>query len=118
MLRLGLWGEEVERLAISLTVELWRDLYQMSIIQTVQGIIYDGITLLPPDEQPSADMMHRWKLQVKQMEQKNLKQQVQLVQLRYFFETKHQLRFVLLKGQTLARHYSNPLHRFCGDLDL
>ena len=118
LLRWGLWGTVNEKMHLDLTEAEWKALYQMSVIQTVQGIIYDGIKLIPDNEKPSIDFFQRWNQEVKRIEKENTKQLAKLVQLKYFFEAEHQLRFVLLKGQTLARHYRNPLHRFCGDMDL
>lgn len=118
LLRLGLNGNSDEILDGIMEETDWETIRRLSVVQTVQGIIYDGVFQLPLEERPSEQLMQKWGAQVKQIKEENKKQLVQLVQLRYFFETEHQLPFCLLKGQSVARHYRNPLHRFCGDLDL
>lgn len=118
LLCLGLWGETEKISTFHFSPEMWKCMRQMSMVQTVQGIIYDGVLQLPLEERPSEQLMQKWGVQVKQIEEENKKQLVQLVQLRYYFDTEHQLSFRLLKGQSVARHYRNPLHRYCGDLDL
>lgn len=118
LLRQGLWGSSGKETGVTLTEKEWKALQRMAMVQTVQGIIYDGILTLPEEQRPSAVFLSQWAAQVKEMEGRNRRQQVQLIQLRYFFETEHGLHFCLLKGQTVARHYRNPMHRYCGDLDL
>lgn len=118
LLRLGLWGKSLEQRTVRLDDKAWRDMWQMAMHQTVQGIVYDGMCLLPTDEQPSPMLLTMWGDNTKEIARENRKQQVQLVQLHYFFETEHHHRFCLVKGQTVARHYRQPHHRYCGDLDL
>lgn len=118
LLRLGLWGKTSQHQTLHFSDEEWTAIRQMSMIQTVQGIVFDGVMLLPEEQKPPVAILTAWKSAVRDIEHKNKKQQVQLVQLHYFFETEHNLTFRLIKGQTVARHYHYPLHRYCGDLDL
>lgn len=118
LLRLGLWGKVQEVRDVGLSDDEWKSVHEMAIIQTVQGLIYDGVLLLPDGQRPSAAFLNRWGLEVKMIEQANRKQLVQLTQLHYLYEQEGGLRFCLVKGQGVARHYRHPLHRFCGDFDL
>lgn len=118
LLRLGLWGKVQEQHEIYLNQDEWTAVHQMAIIQTVQGIVYDGVRLLPEMQQPSPELLAQWGVEVKMVEQENRKQLVQLTQLHYLYEQEGGIRFCLVKGQGVARHYRNPLHRFCGDFDL
>ncbi|MCQ2267570.1 MAG: nucleotidyltransferase family protein [Bacteroidaceae bacterium] len=118
LLRLGLWGQQDEHQAVSLTNEEWIELYKASRKQTVQGIIFDGILLLPEEERPCQEILYPWSQEVAGLEQGNKRQLMQLTQLDFFFNLQHNHPFRILKGQGIAQHYRNRLHRVYGDLDL
>lgn len=90
----------------------------MSQKQTLQGIIYDALLLLPQDQQPQEFILQAWKQDVLSKELYNKQQQVIAVQLEYLFKYTHSLPFFVIKGQSIAKLYRNPLHRTGGDIDI
>lgn len=119
LLRQGLWGrKEVEQDTFSLTPEEWMQIYQMAVKQTVQGIIYDGIGLLPKEQQPPRSLLIQWTIGIDQLERQNRQQYAVIELLTRIFRQEPSLPFQVLKGQGIADFYHNPLHRVCGDIDL
>lgn len=117
LLQLGLWGETTEKREILFSVEDWRIIFQIATKQTVEGIIFDGIQLLPYEQQPPKSILIPWFLTVEKIEQENKHQQEQLDEILRFF-LQNNLSFILQKGQGIAKLYRNRYHRICGDYDL
>lgn len=119
LLRQGLWGRtEVEQTAFPLTPEEWMQVYEMSVKQTVQGIVYDGIGLLPKEQQPPRGMLIQWTVAIDQLERMNRQQNALLSALPQLFGQEPAIPYQVLKGQGIAAFYPKPLHRLCGDIDL
>ena len=119
LLRQGLWGRnEVEENTFPLTPDEWMQIYEMAVKQTVQGIVYDGIQLLPKEQQPPLSILIQWTVAIDQLERLNKKHLSTIHFLHQYFTQKASLPFVLLKGQANGCYYINPLHRVCGDIDL
>lgn len=118
LLRLGLWGKTDDTQEVNLTEAEWIMLYQMAAKQKVYGFIFDGICQLPEKPNMPEGLWQQWCHDVQVIEQQNKLQLMQLIQLQYFYQTQHNIPFRLLKGHGIARHYRNPLRRFCGDYDL
>lgn len=118
LLRLGLWGKQDEKMKVSFSDEEWIKVYREANKQTVQGIILDGILLLPEECQPTAQILIPWQQEISGLEQANKRQIMLLTQLEFFFGLQHNQPYRLLKGQGIAQYYRNRLHRVCGDFDL
>ena len=53
LLRMGLWGAGKEQLSIfPLSKSEWTLVYEVSLSQTVEGIVYEGMLLLPNEYYP------------------------------------------------------------------
>lgn len=117
LLQLGLWGKTAEQRVIHFSKEEWKAIYIMAVKQTVQGIIFDGIQLLPIDQQPPKDIQIPWLMAVVKIEKSNKIQLAQLNDILNFFN-QNNLPFILQKGQGIAKLYRNRYHRICGDYDL
>ena len=112
LLRQGLWGRtEVEPTAFPLTPEEWMQVYEMSVKQTVQGIVYDGIGLLPKEQQPPRGMLIQWTVAIDQLERMNRQQNALLGALPQLFGQEPAIPYQVLKGQGIAAFYPKPLHR-------
>ena len=119
LLRQGLWGrKEVETNLFPLTPDEWMQIYEMAVKQTVQGIVYDGIQLLPKEQQPPRGILIQWTVAIDQLERMNRQQNVLLEVLPRLFGQEPAIPYQVLKGQGIAAFYPNPLHRLCGDIDL
>lgn len=119
LLRQGLWErKEVETNLFPLTPDEWTQIYEMAVKQTVQGIIYDGIQLLPKEQQPPRTLLIRWTIAIDHLERINRQQNALLEELPKLFGQEPAIPYQVLKGQAIAVFYPNPLHRSCGDIDL
>ena len=119
LLRQGLWGrKEVETNLFPLNPDEWVQIHEMAIKQTVQGIVYDGIQLLPKEQQPPRGILIQWTVAVDRLERMNRQQNALLEAFPKLFGQEPAIPYQVLKGQGIAAFYPNPLHRLCGDIDL
>lgn len=119
LLRQGLWGRKwVENNCFPLTPDEWTQIYGMSVKQTVQGIVYDGIGMLPKEQQPPRGLFIQWTVAIDRLERMNRQQNAFIEALPQLFCQEPAIPYQILKGQGIATLYPNPLHRLCGDIDL
>ena len=116
LLRAGLW-EQTPQIDEPLGAEQWNTLMQTGREQTLLGVLYDGMCLLPTNLQPEQALRMKWFWNVNKTEQTNRLINHVLVELMEKLEAEG-IRPLLLKGQANAMLYPNPLHRQCGDIDL
>ncbi|MCA5004129.1 nucleotidyltransferase domain-containing protein [Sphingobacterium bovistauri] len=118
LLRIGLWGSVSESLSIfPLNKNEWTLVYKISISQTVEGIVYDGIVLLPKEYLPPYDILIRWTARIDAIERHNRNVRKTLSILSEGLK-KNNISHILLKGIGLAENYNKPLSRVSGDIDL
>lgn len=117
LLKAGLWEQAPQGFDAPLSEEQWNSLMQMAKEQTLQGVLYDGMCLLPEAVQPSQALRMKWFWNVNKIEQTNRLLNRVLVQFLEKLEAES-IRPLLLKGQSNAVLYPKPLHRQCGDIDL
>ena len=116
LLRAGLWNREPECECFPLNTEEWKQVYRIARKQTVEGIVYDGITRLPDHFFPPRDILLKWVVMVDSIEERNRRMNRVVGELYDLFAKNHITAF-LMKGQGVAACYENPLHRVCGDVD-
>lgn len=95
----------------------WTRLEQIAHSQSVPALIADRILHLPPDSLPERTHRIGLLMQIQAIESANKQQIKALAEVATDYE-QEDLPFVLLKGQSLACYYPNPLLRSPGDLDL
>lgn len=117
LLRAGLWGKEIDFHSFPLTDEEWKGVFATARQQTVTGLVYQGVCLLPDEFLPSQDILLKWVVAVDGIEKLNLSMNKTLCEL-YGLFIRNGLEPVLQKGQGIALFYDNPLIRECGDIDL
>ena len=118
LLRSGLWNSPIDDLSFfPLNKEEWMELYGISMAQTVEGIVYEGMLKLPTEFLPSKIFQLRWTVRVDQIERQNKLMAKNLLQIAQIFY-KEDISFTLLKGLSLADLYEKPLLRSSGDIDL
>lgn len=115
LLQAGLWQREADTRLFRGPVD-WNELFRLSREQTVMGVVYDGIAGLPKEQRPPRAFLMNWFAQVSYIEDLNREQNRVLFML-YDKYVAEGFTPVLLKGQSLAACYPNPLHRNCGDID-
>lgn len=118
LLRLGLWGEIKGNLEyLPLSNEEWSSIYEISLSQTVEGVVYEGVLMVPKEHLPPYNILLRWTARIDGVERYNIKMRQNLAILGKGFSNNN-FSFVLLKGLGLAENYNKPLLRVSGDVDL
>lgn len=118
LLKAGLWEKEPDNLShFPLSDESWAEVYRLAQRQTVTGLVYQGLCLLPDKLLPSEPQLMRWVARADAIERSNRRMNGILARLCGMFE-ENGLTPVLQKGQGVASLYENPLLRECGDIDL
>lgn len=116
LLRAGLWNRKPDIHYFPLTEDGWKELRRAGQKQTVNGILYDGMLLLPEDLQPSKEILYTWAAETALLELSNHKMNRTITELYSLFE-REGIEVILQKGQGVAALYEDPLHRVCGDID-
>ena len=118
LLKMGLWNEYNSSISeFSLNAEDWSLIFEVAVSQTVEGIVYEGILLMPSNLFPPHDLLFRWTARLDTIERNNKKMRETISVLSKGFQ-KNNIDFILLKGLGLAENYHNPLSRVSGDIDL
>jgi len=119
LLKSGLWkNAKSDSEIFPLTNQEWEDLYKISVNQTVECIVFDGIQKLDPSNQPPRGLFLNWAVRVEKHGQRNIIMNEAIAKLHSLFNENNGISSILLKGQGLAKCYDNPLRRICGDIDL
>lgn len=116
LLRAGLWNTPIENSLFPGVVD-WKYLLTMATMQTVTGVVFDGISGLPPELQPPSDIMRKLYRTIIRIEQSHELLNERLTEIIPLLQSEG-ITPILLKGQGVARNYPNPLRRQCGDIDL
>lgn len=95
----------------------WTGIYDMAEKQTVVGVCFDGVQLLPKEYLPEMDIMMEWAGRVNIIETLNQQQNKGIADVvsRYNSIGLHP---VLLEGQGVGQYYRIPNHRSVGGIDL
>ena len=115
LLQAGLWAESEKQISLDSPVN-WDGVYRLASEQSVVGLVLAGIESLPIYLRPPKKMLLQWIGQVQMMEQQNKQINDGLKRLVALFDDGG-VDYVVVKGQTLAAHYPNPLLRQAGDID-
>ncbi|MDR0989613.1 MAG: nucleotidyltransferase family protein, partial [Prevotellaceae bacterium] len=99
------------------TPQEWEHIYEAARIHAVSAVLFDGLQTLPPEWRPPRPLYLQWAARTVQIEQANLRLQEVTARIVECYDQAG-LHPVLLKGSSIGRHYPNPLHRQCGDIDL
>ena len=95
----------------------WRRLYQTTVRQSLVGVCYKGICLLPKDKMPPLEIAMQWASEAETIRGLNELQYQEAARLTKLF-TDQGRRTAILKGQANARLYPNPFSREPGDIDI
>lgn len=117
LLKAGLWGTHPDESFFEEGRTAWEEIISLSVTQTVAALVFDGMEMLPSNLRPPRPLFMKWFALVTRIEQTNDKLNRELAALQRLYN-KHDIPFVLLKGQGCASIYPRPEHRQCGDLDL
>lgn len=116
LLRAGLWGTAPDASLFGGQTD-WRQLYDVAKKQSVSGIVFDGIGLLPAEVRPPKAMHLQWCALLLHIEEQHEQLNREIGNL-YALLRARGIEPVLVKGQAVAQSYLHPNHRRCGDIDL
>ena len=122
------WNEQfykLLRLSLGLTQEFpvdvdadgWRRLYQTAIRQSLVGVCYQGVCLLPEGSKPPVEIAMQWASEAESIKGMNELLYQEAARLTREFEEKGH-RTAILKGQANARLYPDKHARQPGDVDI
>ena len=106
-----------ENIFRDLSREDWERIYAMAKRQTVCGICYKAYCKLPDSLLPDGHLLSRWVARVNAIETFNHSMSEAVTSLVSMLR-EHGFHPVVQKGLSVARFYSNPELRECGDIDL
>jgi succinate dehydrogenase/fumarate reductase cytochrome b subunit len=117
LLQAGLWNKAPQDITEPLSAKQWKLIWDTGAKQTVLGLLYDGICMLPEALQPDSELKKKWLFFTVRTEQMHRLLNRSLADIMNRLD-KEGIRSMLLKGQGNATFYENPLRRQCGDIDL
>lgn len=119
LVKAGMYGETDPNMdsVFPLSERSWEAVLLLARQQTVVGLVYRGLDVLPEEWLPSMRVMAVFMACVDRIEKANAKMNKTIVKLWRHFEEKG-ITAVLQKGQGLARMYPDPSLRECGDIDI
>lgn len=103
-------------LSRELSEEEWNQIFQLSEIQTQQGVVFSAIALLPNTMRPPRRMLLRWAAKYKQLEILH-SQHVRTLSEIHLCLTQRGIPHCFMKGLTSGSRYPQPCSRNCGDID-
>jgi len=95
----------------------WTEVKRLAVKHGVSGPAYDGVQLLPSNQQPPEELSIEWSVNVGLLEKRYHKKCGVVRDLKDWLAS-HQLRMMLLKGFDIASFYPVPAHREWGDFDI
>lgn len=115
LLRAALFEEKID--ASKFVEANWKQIFNLSDIQTVSSLVLDGIGMLPPSvlKMPLDKKMILF-AKMQRMEQINTLHRCVIVKIDKALKAEG-IQAVFMKGQTVALRYPTPLHRTPGDID-
>lgn len=115
LLRAALFEEKID--ASKFVEADWKQIFNLSDIQTVSSLVLEGIGMLPHSVlQIPFDKKMMLFAKMQRMEQINTLHRCVIVKIDKALKAEG-IQAVFMKGQTTAMRYPNPMHRTPGDID-
>ena len=115
LLRLSL--RLTQEFPVDVSAETWRRLYQTAVRQSLVGICYQGVCLLPEGSKPPVEIAMQWASEAESIRGLNEQLYQEAARLTRKFAEKGR-RTAILKGQANARLYPDKYARQPGDIDI
>ncbi len=116
LLRCGLWGTAPSTACFPLSPDEWQQVYDEARRQTVQGVVYDALQLLPDDLVPPTALTLQWTSDVASI-MASYRNTQRAVVATYDLLRQAGTEPVLIKGLASACCYPKPQLRVNGDID-
>lgn len=95
----------------------WDDVINLSMVQEVSAMVFDGIEGLPEDCRPDREALLNWFGRTSYQERQYDQSWEVANQLAEFWQA-NGIYAVILKGRSIAQYYPKPNHRYSCDLDI
>ncbi len=115
LLRLALG--QTQDFSVELSDDDWMWMYDEAERQTLVGILYNGVKLLPEDKKPPFDVLMQWAYDADNIRRLNEKLNSEAARLTRLF-AEQGCKTAILKGQANARLYPDKFCRQPGDIDI
>lgn len=109
--------EKKNSMGQKLSKEMWMQLLKQAQQQALLGVTYEAIERLPTEERPPFAVLAEWFALTQKIEQINTHQSKWCEKAENNFG-KAGFAACVLKGQSIAHLYPQPLRRQCGDIDI
>ncbi|MBD5232660.1 MAG: nucleotidyltransferase family protein [Bacteroidales bacterium] len=116
LLSAALWGDTACDFG-HLGRDEWPAVFDLAVRQTVAGVCFEGLSAVPDTLMPDMGMLARWGANAAMIERRNREMNSALASVCSRLNAAGIIP-VVLKGQTVAQYYPEPLMRECGDIDL
>ena len=97
--------------------ELWLWMFKTAARQSLVGVCYQGVCLLPDEKRPPMGLTMKWAFEAEAIHGRNELQNQEAARLTRLFAEKGR-KTAILKGQANARLYPDKLNRQPGDIDI
>ncbi|MBO4596368.1 MAG: nucleotidyltransferase family protein [Bacteroidaceae bacterium] len=115
LLRLALG--QTQDFSVELSADDWTWMYIAAERQTLGGILYKGVKLLPEDKKPPFDVLMQWACDAEAIRGLNEMHNSEAARLTRLFAERG-CKTAILKGQANARLYPDKFSRLPGDIDI
>ena len=117
LIQIAIGTREADTFTHTLSNDEWQQIYDISVKQTVAGIVFLGINKLPQEKRPHKQLYMQWFLLCESIKNKNriLSKAAEKISQKFAeigFEN------TILKGQGVAELYPEPQYRIPGDIDI
>lgn len=102
---------------VDANADMWRWLYQMAVRQSLVGVCYQGVCLLPDEKKPPMEIAMQWASEAESIRGMNDLLYHEAARLTLEFAERGR-KTAILKGQANARLYSDKYMRQPGDIDI
>lgn len=99
------------------TLEEWEGVLNACVKQSVVGVGFCGVEMLPKEQMPPLDLIMDWSAVVSHIEDENKKLNEMCEKVCSIF-LQEGINACVLKGQGMAAQYEHPLRRSPGDIDV
>lgn len=99
------------------TSDEWKTMLQLAQKQSLVGVCFTGVERLPKEQMPPKHLLLNWYVATQQIEERNKTVNQRTVSLCEHLH-KDGYKCCILKGQSVALFYPNPLRRQSGDIDV
>lgn len=106
-----------DKLPRSLNDREWEGIYDAAQKQSLLGILYPIIEILPKEQRPPLELMMTWVGMVEKIKARNNIVNKRIVEITQKF-AQADFKTSVLKGQGTAMLYPSPIYRQSGDIDL